>query len=58
MTTGVRTRIPSDVNETGRCIVFCPYAFGTFAIDVTVVAEVPGSVIEQQLTAGVLPPWT
>jgi hypothetical protein len=32
--------------------MFCPYAFGTVAIDVAVVAEPPRSVIEQKLTAG------
>ena len=31
--------------------MFCPYAFGTVAIDVAVIAEPPGSVIEQKLTA-------
>ena len=32
--------------------MFCPYAFGTFAIDVAVVVEPPCSVIEQKLMAG------
>ena len=31
--------------------MFCLYAFSTVAIDVAVVAEPPGSVIEQKLTA-------
>lgn len=32
--------------------MFCPDAFGAFAIDVAVVTEPPGLVIEQKLTAG------
>ena len=32
--------------------MFCPYAFGTFAIDVAVVVEPPCSVIEQKPMAG------
>lgn len=32
--------------------MFRPDAFGTFAIDVAVVTEPPGLVIEQKLTAG------
>jgi hypothetical protein len=31
--------------------MFCPYAFSTVAIDVAVVGEMPGSVIEQKLIA-------